>query len=181
MRPIPKNREALRLLLGYARTLRAEAALTNPDVQRLAATHVRDLVAVALGATRDAVALAENGGIRAARLATIKADIVERLGHRDLSVTAVAARHGISPRYVRSLFESEGTTFSEFVLLQRLARAHRLLGDPRRIDHTISAIAYEAGFGDLSYFNKAFRRQYGVTPSDVRAMALQKGGRLPPR
>jgi AraC-like DNA-binding protein len=33
----------------------------------------------------------------------------------------------------------------------------------------ISTIAFEAGFGDLSYFNLAFRRRYRQTPSDIRA------------
>ena len=35
-----------------------------------------------------------------------------------------------------------------------------------------SAVASEAGFGDLSYFNQAFRRRYDAAPSDVRARAL---------
>lgn|GEM_PF-4120791 len=49
---------------------------------------------------------------------------------------------------------------------QRLARAHRLLTDPRRIESTIGTIAFESGFGDLSYFN----RNYGVTPSEIRTV-----------
>jgi AraC-like DNA-binding protein len=34
--------------------------------------------------------------------------------------------------------------------------------------HSITAIAFDAGFGDLSYFNRTFRRRYGATPSDIR-------------
>jgi AraC-like DNA-binding protein len=67
------------------------------------------------------------------------------------------------------LFESDGTTFSRFLLDQRLAHAHRMLSNPLLAERTISTIAYEAGFGDLSHFNRAFRRRYGETPSDVRA------------
>ena len=48
-----------------------------------------------------------------------------------------------------------------------------VLRDPRFAERTITAIAYEAGFGDLSYFNRAFRRRYGETPSDVRAAAVR--------
>ena len=44
-----------------------------------------------------------------------------------------------------------------------------MLSDPRLAERTISAIAYDAGFGDLSHFNRAFHRRYGETPSDVRA------------
>jgi AraC-like DNA-binding protein len=39
----------------------------------------------------------------------------------------------------------------------------------------ISDIAFACGFGDLSYFNRVFRRQYGATPSRVRAAARQGG------
>jgi AraC-like DNA-binding protein len=59
------------------------------------------------------------------------------------------------------------------VLDQRLARAHCMLGDPRFADRTISAIAFAAGFGDLSYFNRVFRARYDATPSDVRAGAQE--------
>ena len=66
------------------------------------------------------------------------------------------------------LFEAEGTSFSQFVLEQRLASAHDMLAD-WRFDHlTITAVAYAAGFGDLSYFNHTFRRRYGATPREVR-------------
>jgi len=54
------------------------------------------------------------------------------------------------------------------VLAQRLVLAHRMLTDPRRAMRKISAIAFEAGFGDLSYFNRAFRRRYGLRPSELR-------------
>jgi AraC-like DNA-binding protein len=105
--------------------------------------------------------------LRASR--SIKTEILNSLKRHDLSLAGLAARHGVTPRYVQMLFESEGTTLSRFLLDQRLARAHRMLSDPRLAERTISAIAYEAGFGDLSHFNRAFRRRYGETPSDVRA------------
>jgi AraC-like DNA-binding protein len=57
------------------------------------------------------------------------------------------------------------------VLGERLARAHRMLGDPRFADRSIGEVAMEAGFGDLSYFNRAFRRRYGASPSAVHTAA----------
>jgi len=62
---------------------------------------------------------------------------------------------------------------------QRLLRAHRMLSDPARAQRPIGAIAFEVGFGDLSYFNRAFRRRYGVTPSDVRANARPANSHSP--
>ena len=80
----------------------------------------------------------------------------------------VTAHLGLTPRNLQRLFESEGTTFSEFLLLQRLSRAHRMLTEPRLAQNPVGAIAYDAGFGDLSYFNRSFKRRFGVTPRDVR-------------
>jgi AraC-like DNA-binding protein len=72
-------------------------------------------------------------------------------------------------RYVHKLFEGEGTTLSKFILGLRLQRVHGMLSDPRHADLTIGAIAYKVGFGDLSTFNREFRRRYGATPKEVRA------------
>jgi AraC-like DNA-binding protein len=171
VRPIPENNVALRLLVHYAGVLRDEDALVTPEVRSLIVTHLYDLAALAIGATRDAAAIAGGRGVPAARLRAIKADIVENLTNRRLSIDSGAVRHGVTPRYVRMLFEGEATTFSEFVVVQRLARAHRMLTDPRFAGRTINAIALDTGFGDLSYFNRTFRRRYGLTPSDVRRRA----------
>jgi AraC-like DNA-binding protein len=111
--------------------------------------------------------------VSAARLHAIKADILDDLGRHDLSLAGIAARHGVSPRYVQMLFEREGMTFSQFLLDRRLARAHRMRSDPQCASRTISAIAYASGFGDLSHFNRAFRRRYGESPSDVRSSARE--------
>jgi len=43
-----------------------------------------------------------------------------------------------------------------------------MLTDRRWAQVGITAIAYDAGFGDLSCFNRAFKRCYGATPSEVR-------------
>jgi AraC-like DNA-binding protein len=77
--------------------------------------------------------------------------------------------HIISARAaVQRLFESEGTTLSAFVLERRLQRAYRILSDNRFADRSISSIAFESGFGELSYFNRSFRKQFGASPSAVR-------------
>src|SRR5215831_21069336 len=142
--------------------------LAAPETARVVVTHVHDLIALSLGATGDAAALAEDRSIPAARLHAIKRDIVTNLENEGLSIGSIAARHRVTPRYVHRLFEREGITYTQFVLRQRLDYTYRMLRDPRFTAWTISTIAYEGGFGDLSYFNRTFRRQYGRTPSDVK-------------
>lgn len=99
----------------------------------------------------------------------LKADVAANLTRGDLTLDELAARHGISPQYVRALFRAEGTTFTDFLRNERLKHAYRRLTDPRFAASNISAIALESGFNDLSYFNRSFRRRYGMTPSEARA------------
>jgi AraC-like DNA-binding protein len=165
---IPQGTGMLRLLTSYVDAVFGDPALAIPQMRRLIVAQLGDLVAATLGATRDAAAVAEGRGIRAARLSAVKADVETHLASSDLSPGAVAKRQQISDSYIRKLFEHEGTSFSQFVLGRRLERARRLLTDPGRADRSIASIAFAAGFGDLSYFNRAFRRCYGLTPSDMR-------------
>ncbi|TPI34175.1 helix-turn-helix domain-containing protein [Mesorhizobium sp. B3-1-6] len=171
MRPLPTGTGAMRLLIDYVHSVQDAGDGLSPEELHVAATHIFDLAALAIGGTRDAVEIARGRGVRVARLRAIKADIIARGG--DLSAEDVARRHRLSTRYVRKLFESDGTSLSEFMLRQRLLHAHRMLSDPRNAGRSITAIAFEAGFNDLSYFNRAFRRRYDATPSDVRAAALK--------
>jgi AraC-like DNA-binding protein len=50
-------------------------------------------------------------------------------------------------------------------------RVYQALRSPAHGDRPIGSLAYDAGFGDLSTFNREFRREFGATPSDVRAAA----------
>ncbi len=167
VRRIARDTEALKLLTVYAGALENARMLAVPALRLLAVTHVHDLIALALGTVHDATALTQARGMRAARLQAIKADIETGLA-RDISLAEIAARHRLPLRYVRRLFEEEGTTFTAFLLSRRLAHAHRVLLSPRAIHLKVSVIAAEAGFNNLSYFNEAFRRRYGARPSDVR-------------
>jgi AraC-like DNA-binding protein len=174
-RRIPAGSAPLKLLVGYLASVLDTEALMPPELQQLAVTHVYDLLALAVGATRDAVAIAAGRGVRAARLHAAKAFVMQRLDRHGLSVASVAAHLGVTPRYVQMLFETEDASLSEFILAHRLLLARRKLMDPRCIDSPISAIAFDAGFGDLSYFNRTFRRRFGCTPSEVRAQVRRDG------
>jgi AraC-like DNA-binding protein len=158
---------ALTLLRGYCDELMSLPEALPGTAAGLVGSHLRELLAHVLR-NRHAIDIANGAGVRSARLRAVKADIAKRIDQPDLSIGTIAALHHCSPRYLQKLFEGDGTTFSDHVLAQRLARAHRLLTDPRRVHEKISAVAYDSGFANLSYFNRVFRRRYGVAPSDVR-------------
>ena len=160
---IPRDVEALSLLRAYVESMPLRIA--DPHLGKLSATHIYDLLSLAIGATREGREIASQRGIRAARLEAIKAAL---LRDATLDIDHLAARHNISPRYIQMLFEQAGTTFSEFVLERKLEAARIMLASPRYADWSIAAIALEAGFGDISHFNLRFKQRYAMTPSDLR-------------
>jgi AraC-like DNA-binding protein len=176
MRPVARSNAALRLLMSYLKTISRDPPVQQPDLCALAVSHVHDLVAMILGAHRDGAAIAEDRGVAAAKLAAIKADIIERIGLGDVRIEAVAARQGVTPRSIQRLFEREGSTFSTFKLEHQLACARRMLRNSQYGGWTIGDIALAAGFGDLSYFHRVFRRRFGATPADMRT--VQRESRL---
>jgi len=168
MRLIPGQTHSLRLLVDYLCLLGSSRAPRSTELGRAISAHILDLIALSVGAHQDAAAQAQVRGVRAARLQAIKADVASHFCEVDLSVAEVAARHSVTPRYVHKLFETEGGTFSEYVLACRLEFAHRMLTDRRLVARPITSIAFDSGFSDLSHFNRMFRRRYNATPTEVR-------------
>ncbi|WP_027551636.1 AraC family transcriptional regulator [Bradyrhizobium sp. Cp5.3] len=169
MRVMAADTTGLRLLVDYAIALMRGEALATPALRQLGVAHLHDLLALVLGATGEVRELAGRQGVKAARLRRTKHFIADNCGQPDLSVTTVAQELGVTPRYLQRLFEADGKTFSSFLIEQRLKRAHRMLRKPEFAERPVSSIAYDVGFGDLSYFNRCFRRTFGATPSDVRS------------
>jgi AraC-like DNA-binding protein len=157
------------LLFGYLDS--AFALDLGGRAAELYGDHVVDLIALALGAEGDARKAAEARGGRAAWRDTILHEIERRSGDPALNAVAVALVLGVTPRYVHLLLEETGKSFTHHLSEKRLEKAGALLRDPRWSERRIADIALAAGFTDLSYFNRTFRRCYGATPSDVRERA----------
>jgi AraC-like DNA-binding protein len=78
----------------------------------------------------------------------------------------VAAKAGISLRYLQKLFTQRGSTCSEYIYSLRLDHAARLL-DRRALlttNQPLSEVAYACGFNDYSHFARKFRRRFGCPP-----------------
>ncbi|OKO84440.1 hypothetical protein AC629_21555 [Bradyrhizobium sp. NAS80.1] len=159
------------LLASYVEALRRDPP-NSIKAGEVASRHVYDLTALVLDGFVRGGAERNEGSIATARLKLVQKDILERLSDHGLHIDAVAKRQGVTPRYIQRLFEREGTTFTDFVRERRLELAFRLLKEHGATSSTITAIAHNAGFAEISSFNRAFRKRYDATPSEIRVANL---------
>jgi transcriptional regulator GlxA family with amidase domain len=90
-----------------------------------------------------------------------------------LDIRHISERAGISARQVERLFREQiGASPKAFYIGLRLARARTLL---RQTINPILAIAVECGFGSTSHFSHAYKREFGVAPTDERRRAEKAG------
>jgi len=156
---------ALSLAMDYSDLL-----LRNPgavdEAGMLISAHLTDLAALGLGARGDLAAAAQRGGLRAIRLKAVLMILEKRFTEPDFSAQKLAVAAGLSERYVNELLYEAGASFTMRLNELRLRKAAELL--TRGGEGRISDIAFDCGFNDLSYFNRCFRRRFGLTPSAAR-------------
>ena len=90
-----------------------------------------------------------------------------------LGIGGLAGRLGIPEYRLRRLINQRlgQRNFSAFINGYRLAEAKAALADPTQAAVPILTIALDAGFQSLGPFNRAFRSDTGITPSDFRRQA----------
>ncbi|MFZ2161409.1 MAG: AraC family transcriptional regulator [Sideroxyarcus sp.] len=149
-------------LVAYARHL-----LAHPNALALpgAAEKLYDVIALALNPR----AKSEHG---AGFLALIRNHIDTHYANPHLSPANVALTFEISLRHLHRLFAACDTTFTDYLIEQRLQQAQRMLSDSRFRQQTILSIAFDCGFRDINHFGRRFRMRYGFTPGEFRRMQI---------
>ena len=156
---------ALSLAMDYSDLLLTHTEAVDEAGFAIAA-HLMDLAALGLGARGDLVAAAQRRGLRAVRLKSVLMILEKRFAEPDFSAHKLAAAAGLSERYVNELLYEAGASFTMRLTEWRLRKAADMLAHAG--DRRISDIAFDCGFNDLSYFNRCFRRRFGLTPSAAR-------------
>jgi AraC-like DNA-binding protein len=96
----------------------------------------------------------------------VREHVEQNLHDPDLDAASIGRRLGVTARFVHLVFARTGQSAGAFVLQRRLvAAAARLRADPAV---RVTDIALDTGFTDLSYFCRAFRRQFGVSARTYR-------------
>ena len=132
--------------------------LSEPMVRRIEA-NVLDLLGAVLSAR------ARPGSLtREQLLAQVKAYIQDHMHDRGLGPAAIGAAFGISTRSVHMLFETEPMTVGRYIRAQRIAACRRTLEAQELAHASLTDVALQWGFYDLSHMTRCFRDEYGEPP-----------------
>jgi AraC-like DNA-binding protein len=111
---------------------------------------------------------AAESSVAASRRAQIKRFAERHLRDSDLTVQSVAAGLGLSPRYIRLVFSTEGESISDYIMRRRLEEcALQLTSAPWR-SRSITETAFNWGFSSMAHFTRCFKKKFATTPTEYR-------------
>ncbi|WP_428416422.1 acetamidase/formamidase family protein [Methylibium sp.] len=147
--------------LGRHELLPIEATLMELLVTCL--SHVDDEDAQAAAAPDDSTS------VQLGHLRRVCRTVEARLGDAELTLEAVAALEGLSPRYIQKLFKAASASFGEYLKARRLERCRLDLANRALAHFTIAELCFRWGFGDAANFSRAFTARFGLSPKAYRA------------
>jgi AraC-like DNA-binding protein len=178
------NQQMTRLLAGMIGNIAELFIDAPPPNPQALATEIISFVALTIGSEdRGAATDVRNARYHLRRRII---DFIEtHLSDQTLSPTKIAANSRISLSYLYSLFSDNETTVVQFVQVKRLQRAYEILVADPKGHRTVSEVAYEVGFKNVSHFSRSFSRHFKIAPRDIRQVnnafgpeAHAKPGRL---
>lgn len=147
------------------------------DLSPSAATKIADIaISLITIALSNDDSIPETAGASHVLFHRAKSLIQENCSDALLRAEDVAAKLGISHRYLQRIFQTHGLTPSGHIWHCRLRSSRRHLANPTMVNLSINQIATLNGFSDVSHFCARFRAVYGASPRAYRAEALKKTG-----
>lgn len=137
------------------------------DVQRLT-TAVRGMIAACIAPSDDRLNAA------ASQIDYVRRERIRRMIHSNLrspklGPDVICKSVGISRSQLYRLFEGSGGVL-RYIQRQRLLQCHAIFSDPENDKRVLSA-AEEFGFNNISSFHRAFKREFGQSPREVKLAA----------
>lgn len=153
------------LALNYLATLAHDISLLDTAQGVAVADNVTRLLAIACGAV-----IGEHGdAVRAGALGRARQYLQQHLSDPTLDPQRAAEALGMSVRQLHALFSTAGDSFSKYVQRRRLEECREALAGPMGQSRSVTDIAYGWGFNSLATFYRAFQREFGMAPGDLRA------------
>jgi AraC-like DNA-binding protein len=143
-------------------------AVTEADFPRLA-NAVGAMVAAAVAPSAERVTVAGRQ-IDLGRKERVRQAVRRHLRTPTLRPSTLCRLVGMSRSNLYRLFDDSGGV-ARYIQSERLLEAHSVLADPATMK-SISAVTEDLCFADTSSFSRAFKREFGHSPSEVRSAAL---------
>ncbi len=157
-----------RLLTRYLNALAIELPSLSTQEADVAVRTLYDLLAEAL---RPAVPSSREAR-RTALRASVRRYIYDHLSDPRLTPPRIAAANAMSVRALHALFEETDESVAQMIRRERLRRAFDDLTGSR--EESVSDVALRWGFSDAAHFSRVFKREYGVSPSDLRDVSRSR-------
>lgn len=156
-----------RIAAEFCSTLASEGATLDALARARLGDEMMDVLALALdmGDTSDS---SSERTVQQVRLRSVKSWIEDHLADPDLSLEKIAKSNGISLRHLHYLFRLTDMSVSEWIWDRRLQRCYDVLIRPELRALPVTQIAFQVGFSSSSHFSTAFRKKFGISPSDAR-------------
>jgi AraC-like DNA-binding protein len=150
---LPLSGNLVELLTDYLDRLETRLVLMSPEELRQAGRATAQMIAACIQLSSDRLEQAR-GAVESVLFERARLYIETHLGEFDLTPDRIAQQLRISRSALYRAFESVGGV-AGYILRKRLRAAHE--------------IAYRHGFKLASDFTRAFRREFGVSPREMRA------------
>jgi AraC family transcriptional regulator, positive regulator of tynA and feaB len=165
--PMDPRSGSAALLVRYVNALAAEL----PHLDQAASGAAADAALELLRAAVEPAVPTSRDARRAALRAEVRRYVRAHLPDPALDPEAIARAHALSVRALHALFEDTGDSVAGLVRRERLARCYEDLA--LSSGGSVTEIAFRWGFRDAAHFSRVFKREFDVTPSEVRQAALE--------
>lgn len=156
------------ILSNFIFSLAQELKHVQPVCDELSENLV-NMIAMAFTSTLMLEQVGSQSIVRATVKKRVRQYIDNNLCNPELSNAEIANAQGISTRYLHKLFEEEEQSIHRLILEKRMHKARDLLCDAAYSGYSIEKIAYSLGFSSPAHFSRIFKKQFGVSPSDMKS------------
>jgi AraC family transcriptional regulator, positive regulator of tynA and feaB len=161
----------LGLTSSFLATLPSYVGQLSSTAREMLKEQALDLIALSLATATEGMPRLSSG--QSLILLNIRAAVDARLDDLNLDAQTIADAAGVSVRYANALLAWENTSLSRLILARRLDRCKKAMEDPLQSRRSVSEIAYGWGFSDMTHFGRAFKKAYGMLPSEWRKLSRQ--------